>query len=66
MACNFLGDEWFVNTLGYAVVLARLTPRIYIDKTRFEIFQGSGHMVPQDKPARALQMISNFLFGTPF
>ncbi|CAN8010497.1 unnamed protein product, partial [Ixodes pacificus] len=24
MACNFLGDEWFVNTLGYAVSLIPL------------------------------------------
>ncbi|XP_029831901.2 lysosomal protective protein [Ixodes scapularis] len=76
MACNFLGDEWFVNTLGYAPT-STYKPwkhgkqvagffQTYERNLTFLTIKGSGHMVPQDKPAHALQMISNFLFGTPF
>ncbi|CAN7999738.1 unnamed protein product [Ixodes hexagonus] len=58
MACNFLGDEWFVNGLGYAV------SSILLPKSSRS--SGSGHLVPTDKPAEAFQMINNFLTGTPF
>lgn len=76
MACNFLGDEWFVNTLGYAPTSSYKLWKhgkqvagffqTYEGNLTFVTIKGSGHMVPQDKPAQALHMMSNFLFGTPF
>lgn len=76
MACNFLGDEWFVEALKQPVVTDR-KPWYYNDtqgdrqvggfiKTFEQItlttIRGAGHMVPQDKPAPALQMFYDFLF----
>ncbi|XP_075731411.1 lysosomal protective protein [Rhipicephalus microplus] len=76
MACNFLGDEWFVNTLGYK---PKSTYKLWKHKDQvagffqtyeknitFVTIKGAGHMVPEDKPAQALQMISNFITDTPF
>ncbi|XP_064467463.1 lysosomal protective protein-like [Ornithodoros turicata] len=76
MACNFLGDEWFVNTLGYQPTCSykiwKLGKQVagffqtYEGNITFATVKGSGHMVPQDKPAQALKMITNFLTDTPF
>lgn len=76
MACNFLGDEWFVNTLGYmptsSYKIWRLHNQVagffqtYHGNLTFVTVKGSGHMVPQDKAAQALKMITNFLTDTPF
>lgn len=77
MACNFLGDEWFVEALKQPLVSSR-QPWYYNDTLserqvggfvkKFEqitltTIRGSGHMVPQDKPGPALQMFYDFLFN---
>jgi len=70
MACNFLGDEWFSSALGLKVIenyeewkykdqVAGFVK--YYDRLTFLTVKGSGHMVPQDKPAEAFKMISSFL-----
>lgn len=75
MACNFLGDEWFVENLGLMVEENRKT--WYVDGhlagyvKRFENLDlltvlGAGHMVPEDKPIAALQMITAFLKNKPY
>lgn len=76
MACNFLGDEWFVNTLGYTPTSKYKIWKhgkqvagffqTYKGNLTFVTVKGSGHMVPQNKPAQALHMISNFLNDAPF
>ncbi|KAI1286072.1 Lysosomal protective protein [Halotydeus destructor] len=70
MACNFLGDEWFVDNLGLKLVddyrkwhynnqvagfVKHYQHLIYVT------VKGSGHMVPTDKPGQALQLIINFI-----
>ncbi|XP_060591546.1 lysosomal protective protein-like isoform X2 [Ruditapes philippinarum] len=77
MACNFLGDEWFVEALNLPVVTER-KPWYVEDSTgtkqvagfvkqfkqlTLTTIRGAGHMVPQDKPVAALEMISSFLHG---
>lgn len=76
MACNFLGDEWFVNTLGYSPKSTYKIWKIgkqvagffqtYEKNITFVTVKGSGHMVPEDKPRQALKMITNFIQDTPF
>lgn len=76
MACNFLGDEWFVNTLGYNPTSTYKIWKhgtqvagffqTYENDVTFVTIKGAGHMVPEDKPVQALQMISNFISDTPF
>lgn len=76
MACNFLGDEWFVEALKQPVVAGR-QPWYYNDtqgekqvggfikkfkQITLTTIRGAGHMVPQDKPVPALQMFYDFLF----
>ncbi|GIY64714.1 lysosomal protective protein [Caerostris darwini] len=74
MACNFLGDEWFTYNLGLKVT-KEFTPwkvdkqiagffKSYGNLT-FVTVKGSGHMVPQDKPAQAFKMIESFLSRKP-
>lgn len=80
MACNFLGDEWFVDRLG----LQSKSPRAewtYIDEDHtsqvagfvkaYELLtyvtvRGAGHMVPTDRPRPALKMFINFITNKPF
>lgn len=77
MACNFLGDEWFVEKLNLPVVQER-EPWYVVDSSgskqvagfvkKFKLLtlttvRGAGHMVPQDKPEAALAMFSEFVQG---
>ncbi|XP_013784600.1 lysosomal protective protein-like [Limulus polyphemus] len=75
MACNFLGDEWFVDNLHLKIKgefrnwkfgdqIAGFVKEF--DNLTFVTIKGSGHMVPQDKPGPAFKMITNFLFNKPF
>lgn len=70
MACNFLGDEWFADSLGFKVLENyeewKCNDQVagfvkYYDRLTFLTVKGSGHMVPGDKPAQAYKMISSFL-----
>ncbi|KAF7645530.1 hypothetical protein LDENG_00202530 [Lucifuga dentata] len=79
MACNFMGDEWFVESLDQEVEVKR-RPWKYIDTNgqqvggfvkefsniAFLTVKGSGHMVPSDKPAAAFTMFSRFIKRQPY
>ncbi|KAG7494260.1 lysosomal protective protein [Solea senegalensis] len=79
MACNFMGDEWFVEALHQQVTVQR-RPWFYdaddgrqvggfvkeFGNMTFLTVKGSGHMVPSDKPAAAFTMFSNFIKRLPF
>ncbi|XP_037535633.1 lysosomal protective protein [Nematolebias whitei] len=79
MACNFMGDEWFVESLNQQVEVQR-RPWIYddddgqqvggfvkeFDNLAFVTVKGSGHMVPSDKPVAALAMFSRFIRKQPY
>ncbi|XP_059166870.1 lysosomal protective protein-like isoform X2 [Physella acuta] len=80
MACNFLGDEWFVDSLHASNPQERRkwyykaedgTKQIggfvkVFDKVAFLTVKGAGHMVPTDRPRQALQMFINFIQNTPY
>ncbi|XP_078105659.1 lysosomal protective protein isoform X1 [Sander vitreus] len=79
MACNFMGDEWFVESLQQQVAVQR---RAWLygdedgqqvggfvkefDNIAFLTVKGSGHMVPSDKPIAAFAMFSRFLQRKPY
>lgn len=76
LACNFLGDEWFVRSLGFEPTsdyrmwyvgrtVAGFVQNFEKDIT-FLTVKGAGHMVPLDKSPESLQMITNFLTDKPF
>ncbi|XP_023652393.1 lysosomal protective protein isoform X2 [Paramormyrops kingsleyae] len=79
MACNFLGDEWFVESLQQEVQVKR-RPWLYytgesmqvggfikeFSNLAFMTIKGSGHMVPTDKPIAAYAMFSRFLKKQPY
>uniref|UniRef100_A0A667YHR5 Carboxypeptidase n=1 Tax=Myripristis murdjan TaxID=586833 RepID=A0A667YHR5_9TELE len=79
MACNFLGDEWFVESLHQQVEVKR-RPWVYSDadgqqvggfvkefnNIAFLTVKGSGHMVPTDKPVAAYAMFSRFIKRQPY
>ncbi|XP_071349377.1 lysosomal protective protein [Trachinotus anak] len=79
MACNFLGDEWFVESLHQQVEVQR-RPWLYNDKDgrqvggfvkefdniAFLTVKGSGHMVPTDKPIAAFTMFTRFIKKQPY
>jgi len=73
--CNFLGDEWFVEDLGYKA-LDSWREWYYesandgtqvggwtkdYNRIRFVTVRGAGHMVPQYRPAAALKMFEYFI-----
>ncbi|CAH1778736.1 unnamed protein product [Owenia fusiformis] len=78
MACNFLGDEWFVDALNLPVKEKR--KQWFFDDGSMQVagfvkqyeqlscvtVKGSGHFVPHDNPIAALKMISTFLQNKPF
>ncbi|XP_061688892.1 lysosomal protective protein isoform X2 [Syngnathoides biaculeatus] len=79
MACNFMGDEWFVESLNQQVQVSR-RPWVYenedgrqvggfvkeFDNLAFLTVKGSGHMVPTDKPGAAFAVFSRFITKQPF
>ncbi|KAM9410743.1 lysosomal protective protein-like [Pholidichthys leucotaenia] len=79
MACNFMGDERFVESLQQEVQVQR-RPWLYNDDNGPQIagfvkqfsnidfltVKGSGHMVPTDKPNAAFTMFSRFIKKQPY
>ncbi|KAM6979845.1 lysosomal protective protein-like [Aplochiton taeniatus] len=79
MACNFMGDEWFVESLQQEVQVKR-RPWTYstgdgqqvggfvkeFSNLAFLTVKGSGHMVPSDKPVAAYTMFSRFIHKEPY
>uniref|UniRef100_A0A672TYZ3 Carboxypeptidase n=1 Tax=Strigops habroptila TaxID=2489341 RepID=A0A672TYZ3_STRHB len=79
MACNFLGDEWFVDSLCQKVQVAR-RPWLYTERGENQIggfvkeftniafltVKGAGHMVPTDRPLAAFTMFSRFIRNEPY
>ncbi|XP_054626679.1 cathepsin A-like [Dunckerocampus dactyliophorus] len=70
MACNFLGDQWFVEDLG--IQASTKYQPWYHDKQVAGFYQqygnitfltvkGAGHMVPQWAPGPALHMFQSFI-----
>ncbi|XP_055725736.1 lysosomal protective protein [Salvelinus fontinalis] len=79
MACNFLGDEWFVESLQQEVQVKRRPWLYYTGESQqvggfvkefsnlaFLTVKGSGHMVPADKPIAAFTMFSRFIKKQPY
>lgn len=75
LMCNFFGDEWFVDDLKrdvkkeYTQWYTNKQVSGFIKKfdgITYMTVKGSGHMVPTDKPAEALNMFEMFLSGDIF
>lgn len=80
MACNFLGDEWFVDDLGRKLLVQRRSWLVkdkdgynqiagYVkefERISFLTVKGAGHMVPTDKPKEAFEMFNRFVRDLPF
>merc|ERR1712212_1055159 len=80
MACNFLGDEWFVDDLGRKLIVERRSWLVkdkdgyeqiagYVkqfERISFLTVKGAGHMVPSDKPKEAYEMFRRFTNDLPF
>jgi len=75
LACNFLGDQWFVNRLQAPLKNAK-RPWLVVDEQgqnqiagfvkdfegiSYMTVKGAGHMVPTDKPYESLEMLKRFL-----
>ncbi|XP_029000461.1 cathepsin A-like [Betta splendens] len=75
MACNFLGDQWFVEDLGLKATTKYQSWR-YEDQIAgffqqfgnitFLTVKGAGHMVPQWAPGPAFQMFQTFITNEPY
>merc|ERR1711988_1170853 len=80
MACNFLMDEWFVDSLKQKIIepyrawhykakdgsnqVAGFAK--HFRNINFVTIKGAGHMVPSDKPRPALEMFINFIQNKMF
>ncbi|XP_038658278.1 lysosomal protective protein-like [Scyliorhinus canicula] len=79
MACNFLGNEWFVESLQQKVTVNRRT-WLYNDGNGDQVggfvkefgnlalltVKGAGHMVSMDKPEASFTFFSRFLLKQPY
>ncbi|XP_063315232.1 lysosomal protective protein-like [Pelobates fuscus] len=79
MACNFLGNEWFLDSLNITFK-ANYRPWLYTEEgikqiagfvkefsnLTFVTVKGAGHMVPTDKPNVAFVMFSHYIRNEPF
>jgi len=74
LACNFLGDQWGVASLGKTLIRDRRPWYVnkqvagfvdQYDQITFTTVKGIGHMVPQWAPEWALVMFSQFLKKQP-
>uniref|UniRef100_A0A8C3B2C0 Carboxypeptidase n=1 Tax=Cyclopterus lumpus TaxID=8103 RepID=A0A8C3B2C0_CYCLU len=66
MACNFLGDQWFVEDLGLKYQNWLHDDQIagfyqQYGNITFLTVKGAGHMVPQWAPGPAFQMFQSFI-----
>ncbi|XP_005110584.1 lysosomal protective protein [Aplysia californica] len=76
MMCNYLGDEWFVDSLGLGRVGYRKRwlytaadgtqqaggfRQDYKSNVRYLTVLGAGHMVPTDRPRQALEMFVSYI-----
>jgi cathepsin A (carboxypeptidase C) len=80
MACNFLGDEWFVDSLQvqnpqnrkawfYRAEDGTRQVAGYVksfNRVNVVTLRGAGHMVPTDKPIPALDMYIKFIQDIPY
>ncbi|KAK5614203.1 hypothetical protein CRENBAI_007862 [Crenichthys baileyi] len=75
MACNFLGDQWFVEDLGFKATssyqhwihdhqIAGFHQQF--GNITFLTVKGAGHMVPQWAPGSALHMFQSFITNGPY
>ncbi|XP_051560097.1 lysosomal protective protein-like isoform X2 [Myxocyprinus asiaticus] len=75
MACNFLGDQWFVEQLGQKAT-TEYQRWLYDNQIAgfyqqfgnitFLTVKGAGHMVPQWAPGPSLHMLQSFLSNKPY
>ncbi|XP_019954352.2 lysosomal protective protein [Paralichthys olivaceus] len=75
MACNFLGDQWFVEDLGIKAT-TKYQSWIHDDQIAgfyqqygnitFLTVKGAGHMVPQWAPGPAFHMFQSFMTNGPY
>ncbi|GCB64056.1 hypothetical protein scyTo_0011701 [Scyliorhinus torazame] len=75
MVCNFLGENWFVQSLNQKKTMD-YQPWIYRNQIAgfherygnltFLTVKGAGHLVPEWAPARALNMIRSFLANAAY
>ncbi|XP_038663064.1 lysosomal protective protein-like [Scyliorhinus canicula] len=75
MVCNFLGENWFVQSLNQKKTMD-YQPWIYNNQIAgfherygnltFLTVKGAGHLVPEWAPARALNMIRSFLANAAY
>ncbi|XP_061670133.1 cathepsin A-like [Syngnathoides biaculeatus] len=75
MACNFLGDQWFVEELGIEATTRyqpwRLDDQVagfyqQYGNVTFLTVKGAGHMVPQWAPGPALHMFQSFITNSSY
>uniref|UniRef100_H2ZR86 Lysosomal protective protein n=1 Tax=Ciona savignyi TaxID=51511 RepID=H2ZR86_CIOSA len=75
MACNFLGDEWFVDGLKLKSTLSRRPWYVQgqvagfvhqYGQLTYTTIRGAGHMVPQWAPSYAFAMFEKFIHNKPF
>ncbi|KAK2920245.1 cathepsin A-like [Channa argus] len=75
MACNFLGDQWFVEDLGLKATSNYQSWRhedqiagFYqqFGNITFLTVKGAGHMVPQWAPGPAFHMFQSFITNEPY
>lgn len=74
MACNFLGDQWFIADLNLPQTHGRAPWYVegqvggfarQFKKLTFTTIRGAGHMVPQWAPAYSYYMFDKFLKDEP-